>query len=96
MAASADIARVTETLRALGVRRRRAGRSSTDLTGWDALTAAERRIAALVAEGLTNPQIASRQFISRHTVESHLKHIYLKLGITSRVELATLALRQDP
>jgi pimeloyl-ACP methyl ester carboxylesterase/DNA-binding CsgD family transcriptional regulator len=53
-----------------------------------ALTPAEYRIAEAVAAGLTNPQIAEALHLSRHTVESHLKRIYAKLGIT-RVELAT-------
>ena len=64
-------------------------------SGWGSLTEAERVIATLVAEGLSNPAIGSRLFISRHTVESHLKHAYAKLGVSSRVELATLALREQ-
>jgi pimeloyl-ACP methyl ester carboxylesterase/DNA-binding CsgD family transcriptional regulator len=64
-------------------------------TGWGSLTEAERGVAELVAEGLSNPVIATRLFVSRHTVESHLKHAYAKLGISSRVELAGLALRED-
>jgi len=59
----------------------------------DALTPAELRVAELVAEGLSNPTIAERLYISRHTVESHLKHMYVKLGLRSRVELATAVLR---
>lgn len=59
----------------------------------DALTPAERRVAVLVAEGLSNIAIAERLYISRHTVESHLKNIYIKLDIRSRVSLATLVLR---
>jgi pimeloyl-ACP methyl ester carboxylesterase/DNA-binding CsgD family transcriptional regulator len=62
-------------------------------TGWDSLTGAERSVARLVTEGLSNPAIASQLFVSRHTVESHLKHAYAKLGVSSRVELAALALR---
>jgi pimeloyl-ACP methyl ester carboxylesterase/DNA-binding CsgD family transcriptional regulator len=63
-------------------------------TGWGSLTEAERITALLAAEGLSNPAIASRLFVSRHTVESHLKHAYAKLGVSSRVELAALALRE--
>lgn len=70
-------------------------RSARAATGWGSLTEAERSVAALVAEGLSNPAIASRLFVSRHTVESHLKHAYAKLGVSSRVELAALALRED-
>jgi pimeloyl-ACP methyl ester carboxylesterase/DNA-binding CsgD family transcriptional regulator len=62
--------------------------------GLDALTPAEHRVAEAVAEGLTNPQIASALHLSRHTVESHLKRIYAKLDVT-RVELAALVLRDQ-
>ncbi len=53
-----------------------------------ALTRAELAVARLVAEGLSNPQIAKRLYISRHTAETHMKHIFAKLGISSRAELA--------
>jgi pimeloyl-ACP methyl ester carboxylesterase/DNA-binding CsgD family transcriptional regulator len=69
-------------------------RSARAATGWGSLTEAERITALLAAEGLSNPAIASRLFVSRHTVESHLKHAYAKLGVSSRVELAALALRE--
>ena len=52
------------------------------------LTPQESRIAELVAEGTSNPEIATRMFVSRRTVESHLTKIYAKLGITSRTQLA--------
>lgn len=55
--------------------------------GLSVLGRAELRVAILVAEGLSNPEIATRLFISRHTVESHLKQIFVKLGVRSRVEL---------
>ena len=58
------------------------------LTGPDALTSAERRIAALAAKGLGNRQIAQQLFITLPTDETHLRHIYHKLGISSRAELA--------
>jgi predicted ATPase/DNA-binding CsgD family transcriptional regulator len=57
-------------------------------TGWASLTAVEAEVAKLVAERMTNPQIAERLFISRATVKTHLVHIYTKLGISSRLELA--------
>ncbi|MFE7779034.1 LuxR C-terminal-related transcriptional regulator [Streptomyces sp. NPDC057445] len=56
--------------------------------GWDALTEAERGIAQLVGEGLTNRQIARRVSLSPHTVNYHLRVIFRKLGINSRVEVA--------
>lgn len=45
----------------------------------------------LVAIGLTNPQVGRELFVSRHTVDFHLRHVYRKLGIRSRVELARMA-----
>ena len=56
--------------------------------GWASLTESERALAGLVAEGLTNREAAERLFISRHTVDAHLRHIFRKLGINSRVRLA--------
>ena len=47
----------------------------------------------LVAEGLTNRQIALQLSVSRRTVETHLSHVFSKVGLTSRVELATAAIR---
>lgn len=58
--------------------------------GCRALTPSERRLAELVADGLTNKQVAGRLYISRHTVDAHLRHIFRKLDINSRVELAKL------
>jgi DNA-binding CsgD family transcriptional regulator/tetratricopeptide (TPR) repeat protein len=54
------------------------------------LSAAEHKVALLVADGLTNIQVGERLFLSRHTVDSHLRHIFAKLDIKRRVELATL------
>ena len=56
--------------------------------GWENLTKAEAKVAELVAEGLSNPDIARRLFISRRTVQSHVSHALEKLGLSSRVELA--------
>jgi ATP/maltotriose-dependent transcriptional regulator MalT len=73
-------------LLAAGARPRRSA-----LTGPDALTSAERRVAVLAADGLSNRQIAQRLFISQATVETHLRHAFQKLGITSRASLPQLA-----
>jgi DNA-binding CsgD family transcriptional regulator len=62
-----------------------------ETNGWAALTTSELTVARLVAEGLTNREVAERLFVSPHTVNSHLRHVFSKLGITSRVELARVA-----
>jgi DNA-binding CsgD family transcriptional regulator len=56
--------------------------------GWDSLTTTERRVSGLVAHGLSNPEIGAQLFISRRTVETHLSHVYTKLGINGRTQLA--------
>lgn len=62
--------------------------------GWSSLTESERSVADLVAEGLTNREAATRLFLSHHTVDAHLRHIYRKLGIRSRVELTRVVSEQ--
>ena len=59
------------------------------LSGWDALTPSERSVALLVAEGLTNPQIASELSVSRHTVGTHLRRVFAKLGVSTRAAVAS-------
>lgn len=59
------------------------------------LSPAERRVAQLVAEGLSNLAIAEALILSRHTVDTHVKRCFAKLGLRSRVELATLVLRSS-
>lgn len=61
--------------------------------GWASLTPAELRVASHVSRGTTNRMIAEDLQVSHHTVDAHLKHIYLKLDIHSRVELTVLAIR---
>lgn len=65
-------------------------------SGWASLTTTELRVVELVAEGLTNPQIAEKMFIARGTVKVHLGHIFTKLGVVSRSELAAQAARRSP
>jgi DNA-binding CsgD family transcriptional regulator len=93
--ASWDAARVRRRLRVLGVRRRLARRQATDGAG-DALTASEQTVADLVAQGLTNRQVAERLFVSPHTVSMHLRHVFTKLSINSRIELIRAAGPQEP
>jgi DNA-binding CsgD family transcriptional regulator len=54
----------------------------------EGLTPAERRVAVLVAEGRTNREVAAALFLTERTVASHLSHVYAKLGVRSRTELA--------
>ncbi len=65
-----------------------------DTFGWDSLTARELEVLTLLAGSRSNAQIAEELFCSRRTVESHLSHVYTKLGISSRVELAMEASRR--
>jgi DNA-binding CsgD family transcriptional regulator/tetratricopeptide (TPR) repeat protein len=88
-------ARVDARLRELGVKRGRRGSRGRPRAGWESLTATELRVTALVARGLTNADVASRLYVSRHTVESHLSHVFSKLGLASRVELAGQAALRD-
>jgi DNA-binding CsgD family transcriptional regulator len=74
--------RARDELGALGLRPRRAAR-----TGLAALTASERRVAELAAEGMSTPQIAAQLHVSRNTVETHLGHVYRKLDVAGRAEL---------
>jgi DNA-binding CsgD family transcriptional regulator len=92
--ATRDAARLRGRLRDLGVRRRLVVVDRPD-AGWAALTDAELAVARLVAEGLTNREAAERLFISPHTVSSHLRHVFAKLGVNSRVELTRLAGEHD-
>ncbi len=57
--------------------------------GWDSLTPTELAVVVLVAEGLTNPQLAERLVVGRATVETHVSNALRKLGVTSRTQLAT-------
>jgi DNA-binding CsgD family transcriptional regulator len=65
----------------------RGSRGHRPVTGWDALTPAERPVADLAARGLTNVEIAEELFISRNTVKTHLTRVFDKLGVSSRREL---------
>ena len=76
-------------------RARARARSRTDAAGartdgWAQLTPIERDVVALVGDGMSNAQIADRRMVQRRTVESHLSHVYAKLGISTRTELAHL------
>ncbi|WP_308016295.1 helix-turn-helix transcriptional regulator [Nonomuraea aurantiaca] len=75
--------------------RRSRGTRDRSATGWDSLTPTEVSVAQLAATGLNNPQIGARLFMSRSTVKTHLSHIYAKLGVANRTELAGVASFSD-
>jgi DNA-binding CsgD family transcriptional regulator len=87
--ADAWAGRVRSRLRDLGVRPGRRGPRDRPSTGWESLTATERKVSRLVAQGLTNVAVAKRLYISPHTVNTHLRHVFAKLGVSNRVALAT-------
>jgi DNA-binding CsgD family transcriptional regulator len=92
LGATWDARRVRSHLRELGARSR-LDTAEPETSGWATMTALELAVARLVARGLTNREVAERLFISPHTVNSHLRHVFSKLGIDSRVELARLGPR---
>jgi DNA-binding CsgD family transcriptional regulator len=92
--AACDAGRVRGQLRALGVRRRLVTERHQG-TGWVSLTDSELAVARLVADGLTNREVAERLFVSHHTVGAHLRHVFTKLDVNSRVELTRIVGRHD-
>jgi DNA-binding CsgD family transcriptional regulator len=85
-----DLARVRRRLRRLGIQRR-VPAERRPAVGWAALTEAELAVVRLVADGLTNREVAERLYVSPHTVNGHLRHAFEKLGINSRVALTRIA-----
>jgi predicted ATPase/class 3 adenylate cyclase/DNA-binding CsgD family transcriptional regulator len=83
------------TTAAIAYAQRGRGVRGRPASGWESLTRSEVDVVRLVSEGLSNKDIASRLFISPRTVQSHLTHVYTKLGVTSRVQLAQEAARHS-
>jgi ATP/maltotriose-dependent transcriptional regulator MalT len=73
--------------------RRGRGERGRPSHGWDSLTPSEARVVELVAAGLPNREIAAKLFVSLATVKTHLVHVYTKLGVRTRTELAAASIR---
>jgi predicted ATPase/class 3 adenylate cyclase/DNA-binding CsgD family transcriptional regulator len=86
--ASYDQGRKLSLGEAVGYARRGRGERKRPTSGWASLTPTEIQVTALVKDGLSNPEIGQRLVCSPRTVQAHLTHIYSKLGLTSRAELA--------
>ncbi len=92
--AALDMARIRR-LRKLGVRRRHWTQSADrPVTGWESLTRAEHATSELVAQGLNNQQVAGRMYVSVNTVAFHMRQIFRKLNISSRVALARIVMER--
>jgi DNA-binding CsgD family transcriptional regulator/tetratricopeptide (TPR) repeat protein len=99
------MARTEAGLRRLGVRRGTRGPRRRPAYGWESLTATEQKVVALaterevsklVAQGLTNREVARRLHVSPHTVNTHLRHLFQKLTVSNRAELAATVTRSTP
>jgi len=91
-----SMSRVRARLRATGVRVRHWSYADRPAFGWDSLTDTEQQVVELVADGLSNREVASRMFLSLHTVAFHLRHVFWKLGVSSRVQLTRLSAERAP
>ncbi|MDT5347547.1 MAG: hypothetical protein QOH91_834 [Mycobacterium sp.] len=80
---------------AIAYAQRGRGERKRPSTGWESLTPTEIDVVRLVSEGLGNKDIGTRLFISPRTVQTHLTHVYAKLGLSSRVQLVQEAARHD-
>jgi DNA-binding CsgD family transcriptional regulator len=90
-----DVARVRSLLRNIGVRHCHWRRRERPVSGWESLTETERTVSDLVAQGLTNRKAAEQMFLSPHTIDFHLRQIFRKLQIDSRVDLTRLTIERD-
>ena len=88
LGAAADVARLQAMFRAHGIRRGPRSKHRHAQSGWESLTPAESKIAALVEGGMSNPEIAAKLLLSRRTVATHVSHILKKLGVNSRTDIA--------
>jgi DNA-binding CsgD family transcriptional regulator len=87
-----DARRVGRELRRFGVERRIVSQPRAK-TGWDSLTDSELKVVNLIAEGVTNRAVAAQLHLSLHTVKTHIRNAFAKLGINSRGELTRFVRR---
>ena len=88
LGAEADLNRVNAEFRVHGIRRGPHSKHRRATSGWESLTDTELKVAALVVDGLSNPEIAARLVLSRRTVTTHVSHILKKLDVATRTEIA--------
>jgi DNA-binding CsgD family transcriptional regulator len=93
LGAAWDVGRAGVRLRPYGVRPGPAAYRGRPASGWEALTPTEVKVAYLVADGRSNPDVAQALFLSRNTVQTHVSHILAKLGARSRAEIIREAVR---
>jgi DNA-binding CsgD family transcriptional regulator/tetratricopeptide (TPR) repeat protein len=97
LGAVVDVARLQARFRSHGIRRGPRTKHRQARSGWDSLTPTEIKVTALVAEGMSNPEIAAKLFLSRRTVATHVSHVLKKLDVNSRTDIAReAALRNLP
>jgi DNA-binding CsgD family transcriptional regulator len=95
LGATRDVVRIEGRLREIRAHHGHRVRRQRAVGGWPSLSDAELTVAELVAQGLTNPQVAERLFISRHTVDFHMRQIFRKLNVSSRIELTRLVVERN-
>jgi DNA-binding CsgD family transcriptional regulator len=92
--ASRQAGRVRQALRSNGVIKRSAA-VARQMSGWGSLTDAELTVAVRVASGQRSKEVAEQLYLSTHTINTHLRHIFTKLGLRSRVELTRALLDRE-
>jgi DNA-binding CsgD family transcriptional regulator len=92
--ATGDLARVRARLRQLGIVRRQP--TDKPPQGWGSLSPAELAVVQVIAEGVTSQAAAERLYLSVNTVNTHLRHVFAKLGVRSRAELTRVVLSHGP
>jgi DNA-binding CsgD family transcriptional regulator/tetratricopeptide (TPR) repeat protein len=93
LGAAWDLERAAARLEPYGVRAGRSAHRARPTAGWEALTPTEMKVAYLVGDGGSNPDVAAALFLSRNTVQTHVSHILAKLGARSRAEIIREAVR---